>query len=125
MKIYEELSMKKDYIITNEELTNEYGLNLNDYAISGTMVNAIIKIAFNLGITRILFLNDNFLSAKDIESAIDLDSELVEPFKKLQHRIIYNLIFVGDKDPIDKSVDDIIGADLHWGKVNTFQKYVR
>lgn len=117
--------MKKDYIITNDELTTDYGLNLNDYAINATMVNAIIKIALNLGITRILFLNDVFIYASDIESALDANANLVDPFKKLQYRIIYNLIFVGDKDPIDKTVDDIIGADLRWCKVNGFQKFVR
>ena len=117
--------MNKDYIITNEELTEEYGLNLNDYAINGTMINAIIKIAFGLGVTEILKLNDNFSYEEDIELALVAEPKLVQPFKKLQHRIIYNLIFVGDKDPLDKSVDDIICGDLRWGKVNGFQKYVR
>lgn len=117
--------MNKDYIITSDELTNEYGLNLNDYAINGTMVNAIIKIAFNLAITEILKLNDEFGYESDIEVALDNNNNLIFPFKKLQHRVIYNLIFVGDRDPLDKSVDDIICGDLRWGKVNGFQKYVR
>lgn len=117
--------MNKDYIITSDELTNEYGLNLNDYAINGTMINAIIMISLGLGITRILKLNDGFIYKEDIESALVAEPKLVQPFKKLQHRIIYNLIFVGDRDPLDKSVDDIICGDLRWGKVNGFQKYVR
>ena len=117
--------MNKDYIITSDELTNEYGLNLNDYAINGTMVNAIIKIAFNLAITEILKLNDEFRYENDIEVALDNNNNLIFPFKKLQHRVIYNLILVGDRDPLDKSLDDIICGDLRWGKVNGFQKYVR
>ena len=113
--------MKTDYIITNEELT-EKGIDLNEYALDGTFVYAIINMALDLAITRILKLNDNFSSELDIEKELDKNEDKVKSFKKLQHRVIYNLIFVGDQDPLDRNVNDIITYDLKWGKINGFQK---
>lgn len=115
--------MKQEYIITNDDLSKK-GLDLNDYAVEGTKVEPIIYNALDLAITRVLKLNDDFHSEEDIEKTLDDNADLVKPFKKLQYRVIYNLIFLGDNDPIDKSVDDIICFDLHWGKINGFQKSI-
>lgn len=115
--------MKQEYIITNAELKVK-GLDLNDYAIDGAMIPAIINICFDEMITRVLKLNDKFHYEEDIEKALDENDKLVAPFKKLQFRVIYNMIFSGDDDPIDKSVEDIIVFDLRWGNINGFQKGV-
>lgn len=112
--------MNTDYIITNEELS-EKGFDLNEYALDGNYAH-IINMALDLAITRILNLNDNFSYESDIEMALDKNPNLVGAFKKLQFRVIYNLIFVGDNDPLDKNVNDIIVYDLKWGKINGFQK---
>ena len=119
--------MKEEYLVTNEELT-EMGLNLNDYAIDGTAINSIIHMGLDIAITRCCFLNDNFKGAKSIEKALDEDvakdneKGLVDSFKKLQKRIIYNLIFTATDDPVDLYVDTIIVHELNWGKINGFQK---
>ncbi len=113
--------MNSEYIITNEELAIK-GLDLNDYAIEGDKIPAIINICFDEMITEILYLNDNFSYEEDIENALDENSKLVAPFKKLQYRVIYNMIFNGDDDPIDKKAENIIVFDLRWGKINGFQK---
>lgn len=112
--------MKYEYIITNQELS-EKGLDLNEYALDGNYA-FIINMALELAITRILKLNDNFTSEQDIEKDLDTNQEKVNAFKKLQYRVIYNLIFVGDSDPLDINVNDIIVYDLKWGKINGFQK---
>lgn len=114
--------MNSDYVITNEELDQEYGLDLDDYALESTLIPAIIKIGLELSITAILSFNDNFSYESDIETALDDDEDLVSPFKKLQYRVIYNLIFLGDNDPIDYMCEKIITYDLKWGKINGFQK---
>lgn len=116
--------MKNEYIITNEELSSIYGLDLNSYAIDGTFVPMIIRMAYGKAISRILHLNDNFKYEKDIENALDETPELVSAFKKLQFQIVYNLTFLGDNDPIDMVVDEIICSDLRWGKINGWQKQV-
>lgn len=116
--------MKEEYIITNDELS-EKGIDLTQYALDTTYVAPIIDKALELAITEVLFLNDDFSYEEDIESALDSNEKLVKPFKKLQKQIIYNLLFLGDSDPIDSTVHKIIGADLKWGKVNSFQKYIR
>lgn len=116
--------MNSDYIITNDELM-EKGIDLTQYAVDTTYVSPIINQALDLAITRILFLNDNFEYESDIESALDNNSDLVDAFKKLQKQVIYNLLFLGDSDTIDRQVDNIIGGDLKWGKVNAYQKYIR
>lgn len=113
--------MKEEYIITNEELQPK-GLDLTEYTLEGTNIIAIINIALDLAITQCLKMNDNFKYSKDIEKALDDNQDLVESFKKLQFRVIYNLLFVGDVDPIDKVVENIITFDLRWGKINGFQK---
>lgn len=115
--------MEQEYIITNEELAIK-GLDLNDYVIDGAKIPAIINLCLDLAITRILTLNDNFSYESDIENALADNQDLISAFKKLQWRIIYNMVFLGDNDPLDKSVDDIICADLKWGKINGFQKRV-
>ena len=114
--------MKDSYIITNEDLIARKGLDLNDYVIDGTKIPAIIQIGLDYAITDILTLNDVFKYEKDIEKALDDDQDLIDPFKKLQCQVVYNLIFLGNDNPIDKTVDDIICADLRWGSINGFQK---
>ena len=115
--------MENSYIITTQEL-QERGLDLNEYVLDGNLINAIINLGLDLAITRILKLNDNFYYEEDIENALNEDIRLVKPFKKLQFRVIYNLITLGDNDPIDKSCDDIICGDLRWGKINGIQKSI-
>ena len=116
--------MKQEYIITDNYLQTRFGLDLNDYALDGQFVQPIITMALEKAITRILKLNDDFHYESDIENALDNDQNLEHAFFKLQYQVIYNLIFLGDNDPIDKSVDDIICFDLHWGKINGFQKSI-
>lgn len=116
--------MKEEYKITEDLLANEYGLILGDYALDTTFIPMIINIAFGKGITRILHLNDNFHYESDIEKELDKSPELLNAFYKLQFQIIYNLIFVGDDNPINKEVDEIICDDLRWGKINGWQKNI-
>ena len=47
---------------------------------------------------------------------------LVDSFKKLQFRIMWNLIFTATDDPVDLYVDSIIVHELGWGKINGIQK---
>ena len=51
--------MKNSYVITNEELA-EKGLDLNDYALTGDLVPAIILIGLDICVSRCCFLNDTF-----------------------------------------------------------------
>lgn len=113
--------MKQEYIITNQELSVK-NLNLEEYANDTTSANAIIQIALDRAITEVLMLNDNFKYQDDIEKAIDNEPRLVDPFKKLQYQVIYNLVFLPDTDPIDNEVIKIICCDLRWGKLNGWQK---
>lgn len=116
--------MKTAYIITNEELSSEYGLDLENYTLDSSFVSVIIRTALGKAITRILKLNDTLDYETDLEKTIDENQKLVAPFKKLQWQVIYNLLFLGDNDPIDSQVDDIICADMKLGKINGFQKYL-
>lgn len=112
--------MKKEYIITNKELT-ERGLDLNDYALEGTMIPAIINLGLDLCVTRISALNDDVKGESNIESWLDKNQKQVDSFKKLQYRIIYNIIFQGETSPTDKFVDDIIVHELRIGRINGTQ----
>ena len=113
--------MKQEYIVTNEYL-DEKGLDLDDYALEGTLINAIINLGLDLAISRCCELNDKFKGELSIEQELDEHPELVGAFYKLQYRIIYNLIFQNETSPIDQFVDTIIVHELGWGKINGFQK---
>ena len=113
--------MKKEYVITTEELA-EKGLNLHDYASDESYIPAIINVGLDIAVDRICELNDNFQYESDIETDIDKNPKKVAPFKKLQYRIIYNLIFQAETGPTDQFVDTIIAQQLRWGKINGFQK---
>ena len=113
--------MKQEYIVTNEYLAKR-GLNLNEYALDGTYINAIINLGLDICVSRCCELNDSLMGEKSIEKALDENSDLVDPFFKLQYRVIYNLVFQSETNPVDQMVDTIIVHQLGWGKFNGFQK---
>ena len=89
--------MKQEYIVINEYLAHR-GLDLNEYALDGIYINAIIQIALDLTVTRCCFLNDTFKNGEDsVEHALDENPNLVPTFKKLQYRVVHNLIFLALK----------------------------
>lgn len=113
--------MKQEYIITEQEL-NERGIAMSDYFVDTTAIYPVINMMVGKIVTRIFKLNDNFKCEEDIEKDLQANPYKISAFKKLQFTAIYNLIFVGDNDPLDASVNDIIVHDLKWGKINGFQK---
>ena len=113
--------MNNAYIITPEELALK-GLNLSDYVLDETFISAIIGLGVDISVDRICQLNDNFQFESDIETAIEKEPKLLQPFKKLQYRVIYNLVFQNEESPVDLFVDSIITQQLRWGKINGFQK---
>ena len=113
--------MKEEYIVTNEYLSQR-GLDLNEYALDGTLIPAIIQLALDLLITRICYLDDDKKGEQDIELALDKEPQKVSTFYKAQYRVIYNLIFQNETSPTDPFVDNIIVHELGWGKINGWQK---
>lgn len=113
--------MKQEYIITNEELA-EKGLDLNDYALTGNLIPALINRGLDISVSRCCFLNDEFKGEKSVEQALDNDPDKVSSFKKLQFNILWNLVFTATTDPVDLYIDTIIVHELGWGKINGFQK---
>ena len=113
--------MREEFKITNEEIQSR-GVNLDDYALDGTLIPAIIQNALDIAISRVCFLNDSFYGEEDIEKDLDKEPKKVSAFKKLQFRIIYNLIFMAEDNPVDLYVDTIITHECKWGKINGFQK---
>ena len=109
------------YIVDNDYLA-ERGLDLNDYALDGTMIQPIIQLGLDLLVTRICYLDDNKNGETDIELALELEPQKVAAFKKAQYRVIYNLIFQNETSPTDAYIDDIIAHELGWGKINGWQK---
>lgn len=120
--------MKKEYIVTNDYLSQK-GLDLNNYAIDGTSIQAIINDGLDLLVTRIAYLDDRLGGAdKDIEEEIanyiDEHPKKLGAFLKAQYRVIYNLVFQAETSPTDPFVDNIIVHELGLGKINGFQKGV-
>ena len=113
--------MKEKYVVSNEYLAQR-GLDLNDYALDGIMINAIIQLALDLLVTRICYLDDSKNGDKDIETDLDNNPSKVPTFFKAQYRVIYNLIFQNETSPTDAFIDNIIAHELGWGKINGWQK---
>ena len=113
--------MKTEYIITNTELA-EKGLDLNQYALEGTLVEPIINRGLDICVSRCCFLNDEFKGAKSIEEDLEKNPGKVDAFKKLQFNVLWNLIFTAEDSPVDLYVDTIIVHELGWGKINGIQK---
>ena len=113
--------MKKEYVISIEELA-ERGLDLNEYALTGDYVPAIINRGLDIAISRCCFNYDNMESEEELESALDNNPSKVKVFKKLQFNILWNLIFTATDDPIDLYIDTIIAHELNLGKINGIQK---
>ena len=118
--------MKYNYIVTNEYLT-EKGLDLNDYALEGTFINAIINKGLDILINRMCQLCDDFHSEQDIEEYLSIDDEKrtkeekLNAFFKAQYQVIYNLIFTAEDNPVDQYVDGVLVFQLGC-KINGFQK---
>jgi len=113
--------MKQEYIITEQELA-EKGLQLTDYALEGTYVQALINRGLDICVSRCCYLNDSFLGESSVEQALDNKPELIGSFKKLQFNVLWNLIFTAEDSPVDQYIDTIIVHELGWGKINGFQK---
>ena len=113
--------MKKEYVVDNEYLAQR-GLDLNDYALDGTLINAIINNGLDLLITRICYLDDDKNSEEDIEIYLDKNPKKINSFFKAQYRVIYNMIFQNETSPTDPFLDNIISHELGLGKINGWQK---
>lgn len=113
--------MKNEYIVTNEELA-EKGLNLNDYALDGTLVQAIINRGLDICVSRCCYNYDNIETEEELESALDKQPQKVKAFKKLQFNVLWNLIFTAEDSPVDQFIDSIIAQELNLGKINGVQK---
>ena len=118
--------MKVDFVVTNEYLA-EKGLDLNEYALEGTLINAIIQRGLGILVNRMCQIGNQFHSEDDIEKYLGLDDELrtsvqkVSAFFEAQYVVIYNLIFQNETSPIDQYVDGILAFQLGC-KINGFQK---
>lgn len=118
--------MRKEFIVTNEYLT-EKGLDLNEYALEGTLVNAIIQRGLTLLVNRMCQIGDEFHTEKEIEMYLSHDDlvrtsdEKVSAFYEAQYQVLYNLIFQNETNPVDQYVDGILVYQLGC-KINGFQK---
>jgi hypothetical protein len=116
--------MKVEYVITNEELS-EKGLDLNDYALDGTYINAIIQRGLNKLVNEMCYFGD-LKSSSQIETYLSTSDERtsgdkVEAFKEAQYLVIYNMLMINDSDPFDDEVQKVIVYQLGL-KINGFQK---
>ena len=119
--------MNEEYIITESELM-ERGLNLDDYTLDSVFNNVLINLALDICVTRVSTLDDTIKGEDGLNEYLGHDtgkysaSSKQKAFKKLQYRVIYNLIFTAEESPIDSYVDNIIVFEMGCGKINGFQK---
>ena len=118
--------MNENYVVTNEYLADK-GLDLNDYALEGVLITPIIQLGLDLLVNRMCQIGDQFHSEQDIENYLGHDDSVrtsvqkVDTFLKAQYRVIYNLIFQNETNPVDQFVDGILVHQLGC-KINGFQK---
>lgn len=117
--------MKENYLIDEQYLSSK-GLNLEDYLVDGTLAYAIINIGLDLLIDRMCQIGNQFHSEHDIEEYLEKNDERTpqekqDAFFKAQYRIIYNLVFTAETNPVDQYVDGILVYQLGC-KIHGFQK---
>ncbi len=117
--------MEQNYKIDNNYLAQR-GLDLNEYALSGTMIPAIIDRGYDILINRMCQIGDQFGSEQKIIEYLGINDkrtsqEKISAFQKAQYNIIYNLIFQNETNPVDRYVDGILVFQLGC-KINGFQK---
>lgn len=113
--------MKKEYIV-DEDFLSQRGLQLSEYSLDSTYNAVLIQLALDLCITRISYLDDSVKGEDGIEKYLDSHADKVNCFKKVQYRVLYNLIFQNETSPTDGYVDNIIVFELGLGKINGWQK---
>lgn len=119
--------MNEEYIITESELM-ERGLNLDDYTLDSVFNTPLINIALDICVTRVSTLDDTIKGEDGLNEYLGQDTgkysaiSKQKAFKKLQYRVIYNLIFTAEESPVDSYVDNIIVFEMGCGKINGFQK---
>ena len=118
--------MNANYIITNEELA-EQGLDLNEYVVEGTFINAIIMKGLYIVLDRMCQIGDQFKGYNAIEEYLSTNdksyssADKVSAFKHVQYLVIYNLVFTNENEPVDRYVDSVLVFQLGC-KINGFQK---
>lgn len=119
--------MKKEYIVDNEYLIENEGLNLDDYMLDGAYVYIIIKKGLGIVVDRFCELDDSIKSELKLEEYLSKSDETrtseekVFAFKKAQGRVIWNLVFAAETSPVDQYIDSILVQQLG-AKINAFQK---
>lgn len=116
--------MNNEYVVSNEYLS-EKGLDLNDYALEGVYINAIIQRGLNKLLNEICYFGD-LKSVSQIETYLSKNDdrtseEKIEAFKQAQYLVIYNMLMINDSDPFDDEVQKVIVYQLGL-KINGFQK---
>ena len=117
--------MKKEYIITNEELTARE-INLEEYAVDSAQANSIILDMLDDCVTLCCTMNDDFKKGElSIEEALDKEPYKVSIFKKLQYQMLRTELDRPTENVFeDIRLQRIISHELGWGKINGFQKGV-
>ena len=118
--------MKKEYIVDNDYLSQK-GLDLNDYALEGTMIPSIINKALSILVNRMCQIGNQFHSEREIDEYLGHDDDQrtsqdkIGAFKEAQYLIIYNFVFQNETNPVDQYVDGILVFQLGC-KIHGFQK---
>lgn len=116
---------KQDYIITNEELKGNYGVDLNDFVIDSSHIPPFINSIYEELITRIFNLNHDLKTEQDILDFLGQDEFKIKSFKKAQKVAIINTLIVGaDENPFNNEVDAVLAGDLRIIKLNGYQKSI-
>lgn len=108
--------MKSEYLVDEQYLADK-GLILEDYLCDSTYINAVIQIALMLLTDRMCQIGNQFHSQKQIEDYLGINDERttqekVWAFKEAQYKVIYNLVFTAETNPVDQYVDGILVYQL-------------
>ena len=109
-----------NYRITEKELKEYVGIDLEEDLVDTTKKPFILNIAFEYVVKEIFSLNDNIKSRQEIEASLDSE-EKIYVFKWCQAKVISNL-FSYKNVIIDDTIIDSIRFELKLSKINGFQK---
>ena len=117
------MALLSDYKITEEDLTDTFGYDVRDKLQDddGSIVQKLIDRSYRFLVNGMYRLNQDIEEDDDFVDLLDNASK-IDAFKEAQYQTIRNIIELGDMNPIDSVVENILRNRAKISNMNGWQK---
>lgn len=117
------MALLSDYKITETEITDTFGYDVRDKIQDedGSVVKKLIDRSYRFLVNGMYRLNHDVSEDDDFVVLLDNASK-IDAFKEAQYQTIRNIIELGDVNPIDSIVENILRNRAKISNMNGWQK---